>query len=106
MNNNQTAKAEKCDLREIVTESIIAQLEKGSVPWINPGQKPVFPRNLISPGTYCGINVRLLALPGYAKNYFLTWKQLNAMGGSVKQGEKSYIMDWWNYIEKEKEDGW
>jgi len=106
MNNNQasSAQAEKRDVYAIITERIIEQLEKGTVPWKQPWAEAGLPQNLISKRPYRGINVWLLALLGYEKNYFLTWKQLKSLGGSVKKDEHPHIVVYWNYTEEEKKE--
>ncbi len=51
---------------DIITERIIAMLEKGTVPWRKPWQaKAGFPRNLVSGKPYRGINVFLLHAMSY-----------------------------------------
>ncbi|HYV90912.1 MAG TPA: zincin-like metallopeptidase domain-containing protein [Chitinophagales bacterium] len=106
MNNTATpaANAAKHDVYEIVTEQIIAQLEKGTVPWQQPWTKAGLPQNLISKRAYRGINVWLLASLGYSENYFLTYKQLKEFGGSVRKDEKAHIVVYWNYIEKNDDE--
>lgn len=88
------------DVYTIVTERIIEQLEKGTVPWRQPWTSAGIPKNLISQRAYRGMNVMLLAMLGYEQNLFLTFKQLKDLGGSVKQGEKSHLVVYWNYIER------
>ena len=48
---------------EIVTESIIKQLESGVAPWRKPWRTET-PANLVSKKEYRGINIFLLALAG------------------------------------------
>ncbi|HYV94628.1 MAG TPA: zincin-like metallopeptidase domain-containing protein [Chitinophagales bacterium] len=104
MNNSTTAvNTAKHDVYEIVTERIIAQLEKGTVPWQQPWTEAGLPQNLISKRAYRGINVWLLASLGYSENYFLTYKQLKEFGGSVKKDEKAHIVVYWNFVEKDLE---
>ena len=49
---------------EIITESILKQLEQGVAPWRKPWSTSV-PRNLISKKPYRGLNVFLLATQGH-----------------------------------------
>jgi antirestriction protein ArdC len=70
---------------EIVTSRILAELEKGQVPWRKPW-RTLPPANLISKKPYRGINVFLLALAGYGSQYWLTYRQAQALGGNVRRG--------------------
>jgi antirestriction protein ArdC len=91
------------DVYTIVNERIIDQLTKGTIPWHMPWSKGGIPMNLISKRPYQGINLMLLAYMGYEQNLFLTSKQLNELGGSIKPDEKPHIVVYWNYFEKEQE---
>ena len=81
-----------------ITEKIIADLERGIVPWVQPwtSTKQLCPLGLPVNGltrrSYSGINILLLwsALEerGFASPYWVTFKQCIAMGGSVRKGEK------------------
>ena len=53
---------------DIVTERILAELEKGQVPWHKPW-RTLSPANLISKKPYRGINTFLLALAAYGSQY-------------------------------------
>ena len=89
----------KRDVYHIVTERIIEKLEHGVVPWRQPWQDAGLPQNLITKRPYRGINVMLLASLGYAQNLFLTSKQLNELGGSIKAGENPVLVVYWNWQE-------
>ena len=52
---------------EIITESVIKQLEQGVAPWRKPWSTSV-PRNLISKKPYRGLNVFMLATQGYGQS--------------------------------------
>ena len=91
------------DVYTIITERIMEQLEKGTVPWQHPWHKAGIPRSLISGKPYRGINIILLASLGYEQNYFLTYKQLQEIGGKVKKDEKGQIITYWSVSEKEAE---
>lgn len=88
------------DVYTIITDQIIAQLEKGTVPWRKPWTEAGPPQNLISKRHYRGINVWLLSMLGYQHNFFLTWKQVKEIGGSVKKDEKAHIVIFTRWIEK------
>lgn len=81
-----------------ITDKIIAELEQGVVPWVQPWTSghqlsPLgLPINGLTRRSYSGINILLLwaALEdhGFASPYWVTFKQCIAMGGSVRKGEK------------------
>ncbi len=52
------------DLYQSITDKIIAELEKGTVPWIRPwtGESDPIPRNALTQRPYRGINTVLLGL--------------------------------------------
>jgi len=80
-----------------ITDKIIAELERGIIPWVQPWTSskqscPLgLPVNGLTRRSYSGINILLLwsALEehGFASPYWLTFKQCVAMGGSVRKGE-------------------
>lgn len=92
------------DVYSIVTDRIIEHLEKGVVPWQQPWSKSGMPKNLISQKQYRGINIWLLASLHHSQNYFLTYKQVKELGGSIKKGEKSCPVIYWNWVEKENKE--
>lgn len=93
---------------EIVTDQMIKALESGTVPWHKPwsGGPEFAPRNLASGKRYNGINPFLLSLSGFASPYWLTFKQAQALDGTVKKGEKSSLVVFFKMTEtKDKETG-
>ena len=102
--SSASAQAEHRDVYEIITEQIIGHLEKGTVPWKQPWQEAGIPKNLVSQRPYRGINVWLLSLKGYEKNYFLTMKQANQLGASISKEQPGHIIVYWNYIDEEKKE--
>jgi antirestriction protein ArdC len=89
---------QKDNLYRDITDKIIAELEQGIVPWVQPwsSDSQLFPLGLPVNGltrhSYSGINILLLwsALEErrFASPYWITFKQCIAMGGSVRRGEK------------------
>lgn len=86
------------DVFSIITNRIIEQLEHQVIPWRKPWTEAGHPQNLFTKRPYTGINTWLLASLGYAQNYFLTWKQLKAVGASVKKGEKGTMVLFWKWL--------
>jgi antirestriction protein ArdC len=88
---------------EIVTEAIIKQLESGVAPWRKPWRTEM-PANLASKKEYRGINVFLLASQGYGSRYWLTYRQAQTLGGSVRKGEHGSKVVFWKIDEYRKEN--
>jgi antirestriction protein ArdC len=98
----------KIDLYQLVTDQIINSLEQGVIPWQRPWAVAGVPMNLLSKRQYRGINLWLLLLLNYERNFFLTWDQIKASGGSVMAGEKGHIVVFWKQLPKksvEEKDG-
>ncbi|MFS0752532.1 ArdC-like ssDNA-binding domain-containing protein [Oceanobacillus sp. 1P07AA] len=82
----------------MVTNQIISNLEKGTVPW----KKPFASGQAVNWNTqkpYRGINTMLLDGGEY-----LTFKQIKDAGGKVKKGEKSQIIVFWKWLEIEEKE--
>src|ERR1700693_937351 len=88
---------------EIVTESIIKQLESGVAPWRKPWRTEP-PANLVSKKEYRGINIFLLASQGYGSRYWITYRQAQVLGGSVKKGQHGSKVVFWKIGEYRKEN--
>ena len=93
-----TAIANTQSLHDAVTARIIAELEQGRFPWVQPwasssGETPLgLPQNASTGRTYSGINILLLWAAaieqGRPSQRWLTFKQALALGGNVRKGEK------------------
>ena len=95
---------QKTDIYQMVTDKIIALLEAGTIPWKKPWSDAGLPKNLVTKKAYRGVNILLLNSLGYAQNYFLTFDQVKALGGSVKKGEKSQTVVFWKWLDANKPD--
>src|SRR6266851_6892408 len=91
---------------EIVTAQVIQQLESGVAPWRKPW-RTLPPANLVSKKPYRGINVFLLAFAGYGSQFWLTYRQAQALGGNVRKGGHGTKIVFWkcNTRETESADG-
>src|SRR6266436_6622410 len=91
---------------EIITSQILAELERGEVPWRKPWHT-LPPANLVSKKPYRVINVFLLALQGYGSQFWLTFNQAKQLGGNVRKGEHGTKIVFWKFdtYEKESADG-
>jgi len=81
------------DIYSRVTERIIASLEAGVPPWIQPwaDSGDGLPSNAATDRRYRGINVLLLHLEaqlrGFRDSRWLTFRQAALLGGHVRKGE-------------------
>lgn len=85
---------------EIVTERILAELEKGKIPWEKPwigGMDCPIKHTTGEP--YSILNQILLGEPGE----YLTLNQCNKEGGRIKKGAKAKLVVFWKILEKEDE---
>ncbi len=90
---------------DVVTDRVLALLERGTVPWRRPWSTAVdAPRNLQG-RRYQGINIWLLGGQGYGSPYWLTWKHIHEHDGRVVKGERSTPVVFWKQIEVGEEDG-
>lgn len=108
MKHNNTTTNTKSDVYEIITERVIALLEKGTAPWSRPWGASAgtsAPANFISRRRYSGINALLLGCSGYACPYWLTFNQARSIGGSVRKGEKGTPVVFWKFLQKTDELG-
>src|ERR1700730_15995362 len=83
------------DLYQNVTNQIIAELEKGAIPWTKPwkaGKGGIMPVNAATYRHYTGINVLILWAEREEKGYptaeWMTFKQAQGKGACVRKGEK------------------
>ena len=103
---NSWRKGDLQSVHQRVTDRIIEQLEKGTVPWHTPhAAKLGFPKNFQSGKKYRGVNVMLLGMAGYLSPWFLTYKQAQERGGQVRRGEKGYLVLKYGSYTKEAKDG-
>ena len=105
------AAAKKFDVYQHVTDTILAEIEKGCVPWHQPwtsGRSGMALPKRVTGEMYRGINVLMLWLTtsarGYASPTWMTYRQAQELGGQVRKGEKSVTVVKFGAIEKEVED--
>lgn len=84
----------RTDVYQIITNVIMEKLSEGIIPWRQTwSQIPA--QNYYSGTIYRGINSLLLNSLGLAQPYFLTFSQLQKLGGRVKKGAHSYLVTYW-----------
>ncbi len=92
--------SDRTSLYQEITDKIIAELEQGRVPWVQPWlgsatgvSAPLgLPRNAATGRSYSGINVLILwcavAERGFTGQKWLTFRQALKIGAHVRKGEK------------------
>ncbi len=86
---------EKASLYQEVTDKIIAELEQGRFPWVQPWGRAKtglgLPQNAATGRRYSGINILLLwgavIEKGFASQHWLTFRQALGLGGNIRKGE-------------------
>uniref|UniRef100_UPI000A0661B5 ArdC family protein n=1 Tax=Novosphingobium rosa TaxID=76978 RepID=UPI000A0661B5 len=100
-NQKRNQPSQRANLYDEVTARIIAQLEEGRFPWVQPwsgpstrggGVSPGLPRNAVSGRSYSGVNVLILwgavMEHAYPSQGWLTFRQAVEAGGNVRRGER------------------
>ncbi|MBF0250772.1 MAG: DUF1738 domain-containing protein [Alphaproteobacteria bacterium] len=93
---------EQGNWRKHVAEEILVQIERGTAPWQKPWAPGVVgdkPHNPASNRAYNGINTLWLEMQGYRDPRWLTLRQANEMGASVRAGEKATKVEYWMLAE-------
>ena len=88
--------SDRNSLYQEITGKIIADLEQGRVPWVQPWSNVAaplgLPKNAATSRPYSGINILMLwcavAERGFTAQNWLTFRQALALGGHVRKGEK------------------
>lgn len=83
-----------------VTSRVIAELEAGRLPWVQPWDAAAcgctMPANAVTGRRYSGINVLILWAAviegGYPSQRWLTLRQAQAAGGHVRKGERGTVV--------------
>ena len=91
------AGSDRTNLYDEITGKIIAELEVGRFPWVQPwgtasAKAPLgLPRNAATGRSYSGINILILwgavVQHGFPGQGWLTYRQAAALGGNVRKGE-------------------
>ena len=90
-----------------VTDQIIAEIEKGAMPWVKPWKADSScEKNIASKKEYNGINRLILAMmthfKGYQSPFYGSFKQWQDLGGTVRKGEKGTKIVFYKPVSVEK----
>jgi antirestriction protein ArdC len=87
---------DRTSLYQEITDKIIAELEAGRVPWVQPWgtvaakASLTMPKNAATHRQYSGINVLILwgaVIERFSIQNWLTFRQALGLGGNVRKGE-------------------
>jgi len=106
MNQQQFGKEDLRDVHQRITDFVLAKLEAGEIIWRKGWNSCGMPKNYFTGRHYQGWNMFLLNFITVERSYhtpfFITYKQAQAMGGTIRKGEKGYMAVWWSSIGKKK----
>jgi antirestriction protein ArdC len=91
-------------ISERITSMILKKLEQGVIPWHQPWSYDSWPRNPFTQNHYRGINIFILLLAMYPKPFWMTFGQIDRLGGHVKANEKGMPIVYWKLFEIKKKD--
>ena len=94
----------KFDIYAAISDRITAELEKGNIPWEKPwvcvgGSNTSYAVSYATGKPYSLLNQMMLGNPGE----YLTYNQVQAVGGRIKKGEKSSMVVFWKWLKVKDE---
>ena len=93
---------DKQSIYDEVTNRIIENLEKGTIPWIKPWHtENTLDKNIVSGNEYNGINRIILGMSGFHSNVWGSFKQWQAMGANVRKGEHGTRIVFYSPVKKD-----
>ena len=104
----------RADVNARITDKIIAALNEGVRPWVQPWNNKHLAGRVCRPlrhngESYSGINVLLLwseaMARGYASSTWMTFRQAQEIGASVRKGETGSMVVYANRVSKTEIDG-
>ena len=108
-----TSNASRFDIYARITDKIIADLERGVRPWMQPWNAEHAAGRIVRPLRhngipYKGINVLMLwcsaAAKGYSAPLWLTFRQAQELGGNVRKGEHGELVVYADRITRTETD--
>jgi len=93
------------DIAKTITDTIIAELEKGTAPWVKPWSEACEAYNPITGTIYRGMNQIWLGMAGLGRsNAWLTFKQCAQAQLRVRKGSKGVPIVFWKPLELTKKN--
>ncbi len=94
------------DPYQLVTDTILAHLERGVAPWRCPWNRSTGrPRNFHTGREYQGVNVLLLGPLQFESPWWMTFRQTQERTGMVRKGERGAIVMKWGRHQKAVKNG-
>lgn len=102
----------RAGLYQRITDQIIAELERGTIPWHKPWSTATLTQRVTKPlrhtgEPYRGINVLSLWMAstafGFTSPFWMTYRQATELGGQVRKGEKGSLVVYANSFTKKGE---
>lgn len=106
----ETFSVPRLDIHDLVTTTIMEQLEKGVIPWQKPFKNNSFsafniPTNHVTGNRYRGINIVLLWAANISRNHttdeWASFKQWQGKNERIRKGEKGNLVVYYDMLEKE-----
>jgi len=91
----------KDDIYTMITDRVIEKLKQGVVAWQKPWNT-ILPCNYKTRRAYNGINLWICLFNDFKSPYYLTFKQVTDMKGSVKKGSKGTPIVFWEFLKTSK----
>ena len=88
------------DIYAEITNRMIAEMEKGIIPWKRPWMASGSAISHTTGKPYSLLNQMLLGKAGE----WLTFKQVQAEGGYVRKGERAKMIVFWKWLDQEEEE--
>jgi hypothetical protein len=95
---------DRANLYDEITDKVIAELEAGRVPWVQPWGTAAakaalaMPKNAVTSRHYGGINILILwgsvIEHGFMGQSWLTFRQALTLGGHVRKGERGTVLSY------------
>lgn len=91
---------ERADLqRKQIVDKVIEDMDKGGFEWVKPWHDMAAPHNPVTGVTYRGGNrthlLGMAMIHGYADPRWVTFKNLEAAGWRLREGERSCVIEHW-----------
>ena len=94
--------------RKQLVDMVIANLQKGNIPWHRGWSADDFPKNAVTGKEYKGVNFLLLSMYPYSDNRWCTFLQAKEKGWKIKKGAKGAPIELYKHLDlrTKKEVDW
>ena len=95
----KTTQTELPPHRQKLVDMVIANLQKGQIPWHRGWSADDFPKNAITNKEYRGVNYLLLSMMPYSDNRWCTFLQAKEKGWKIKKGAKGTPVELYKHLD-------